>query len=253
MCWREEDFEPAQFNAYLSMCHQDLITPTSTTKPMMILFHALWLGKESSEQPGVLWLPRTALPLLPFLTGTKQSSLPQVTACGFMPAHFRTTSCSSSFIWAQSRSKLELQTYNQQMWTSRAPEGASNPMIPKEELALWSVFLHIPTDTRNLTRMTKLITFPLFRRSISSVGTNKGILVTAKIKHSPASAPHWSAASFLTSNSTWICLPPFSLTISEPSNCFLGPNSVSLYLLAAPCPPSAQLLGTSAKHQENFY
>lgn len=201
------------------MCHQDLITPTSITKPMMILFYAQLLGKESSEQPGVLQLPRRAFLLLPFLTGKKQSLLPQVTACGFMPApSFRTTSCSSSFIWAQSRSKLELQTYNQQMWTSRAPESALNPMIPKEELALWSIFLYIPTDARNLTKMSKLMTFPLFRRNISSVGTNKGILVTANIKHSPTSAPHWSAATFLTTNPTWICLPLFSLTINSSSH-----------------------------------
>lgn len=102
---------------------------------------------------------------------------------------FSATSCSSSFIWAQSRSKLELQTYNQQMlWASRAAEGDSNPMIPKEELALWNAFLHIPTDTRNLTRTAKLITFPLFRRNTFPVRTNKDILVAANINQSPASA-----------------------------------------------------------------
>lgn len=102
---------------------------------------------------------------------------------------FSATPCSSSFIWAQSRSKLELQTYNQQMSrASRAAEGDSNPMIPKEELALWNAFLHIPTDTRNLTRTAKLITFPLFWRNTCPVRTNKGILVAANINQSPASA-----------------------------------------------------------------
>lgn len=95
--------------------------------------------------------------------------------------------CSSSFIWAQSRSKLELQTYNQQMlWTSRATESDSNPMIPKEELALWNSSLHIPTDTRNLMRTARLITFPLFRRNTCPARTNKGIWVAATRNQSPA-------------------------------------------------------------------
>lgn len=109
---------------------------------------------------------------------------------------FSLTRWSSSFILAHSRSKLELQTYNQQMlWTSRASEGDSNPMIPKEELALWNVFLHVPTDSRNLMRTTKLIAFPLFRRNTSALRTNKNILVTANINQNPAPAAHWNAVS----------------------------------------------------------
>lgn len=140
-------------------------------------------------------------------------------------------------------------------WTSRAPEGDSNPMIPKEELALWNVFLHIAANTRKLTRTTELVTFPLFRRNIFPVRTNTDILGTANINQSPASVTHLKCC---------ISVPPQNPSGScwHLSHSHLILEAIKLLLRAKFCLPvpgsstmptqSVQLLGTSAKHQHSL-
>lgn len=170
---------------------------------------------------------------------------------------FSATSCSSSFIWAQSRSKLELQTYNQQMlWTSRAAEGDSNPMIPKEELALWNAFLHVPTDTRNLTRTAKLITFPLLRSNTCPARTNKDILVAANINQSPASATQLKCCISVSAQSP--ADPAATLLthiqFQQPLNGSSDPNFVSLYLVvSSTMPTQCSALGDICNTSTNFF